>query len=90
MLVYNRLPHTVFTDTLLAGTLSSRPNKYGQVFALSYGWSRFNPMHHKGESREDLSLLFKRYGVPPDMVADGSKEKNLDISSVSVKRLTAY
>ena len=47
-------------------------------------------MHNKGESREDLSLLFKRYGVPPDMVADGSKEKNLDISSVSVKRLTDY
>ena len=37
MLQYNRLPHSMFTDTLLAGTASQRGHKFAQVFATSYG-----------------------------------------------------
>jgi hypothetical protein len=36
MLQYNRLPHPVFTDTLIAGTSSKRGNKYEQVYATSF------------------------------------------------------
>ena len=52
LLYYNRLPHTLFTDTLLSVTPSFRLNSYGQVFASSYGWSHFYPMHRKFEARE--------------------------------------
>ena len=43
MLRYNRLPHPLFTDTLLAGTTSQRSHKFAQVFATSYGWSHLSP-----------------------------------------------
>ena len=44
MLRYNRLPHPLFTDTLLAGTASQRGHKLAQLFATSYGWSCTIPM----------------------------------------------
>ena len=34
-------------------------------------------MAKKGYAHEALSLLFQRDGVPPKMIVDGSKEKNL-------------
>jgi hypothetical protein len=37
MLHYKRLPHLVFTDTLIAGTTSKCGNKYAQVYATSFG-----------------------------------------------------
>ena len=72
-----QLPHTLFTDTLIAGTRSKRGNKYSQVFAAPIGWTRAHPMKHKGDAHEALSLLFHRDGVPPVMVMDGSKEQTL-------------
>ena len=41
---YRRLPHPVFGDTLIAGTVSRRGNKYAEVFGTSFGWSRAFPM----------------------------------------------
>ena len=32
-------------------------------------------MANKGQYHEDLSLLFKRDGVPPNMISDGYKEQ---------------
>ena len=75
LLRYPRLPHTVFTDTMIAGTVSQRGNKYAQVYATSYGWGRSFPMARKGDAHHTLDLLFKRDGVPPEMVMDGSKEQ---------------
>ena len=76
MLRYNRLPHPVFTDTLKAGTKSKRGNVYGQAYCTQFGWSRCHPMAHKSEAHETLSMLFKRDGVPPKIVADNSKEQS--------------
>ncbi len=72
---YRRLPHPVFGDTLIAGTTSLQGNKYAQVFATSFGWSRAFPMQHKSDAHEALSLLFQRDGVPPACIVDGSKEQ---------------
>jgi hypothetical protein len=77
MLQYNRLPHSIFTDTLIASTRSLRDNKYSQIFATSYGWSQSFGLRVKSEAHEALSLSFKRDGVPPEMIMDGSKEQTL-------------
>ena len=77
MLRYKRLPHTVFTDTMFASTVSRQGNKMAQIYSSSFGWARAHPMKHKGEAHETLSLLFHRDGVPPAMVTDGSKEQTL-------------
>ena len=75
MLRYPRFPYDVFTNTLIAGTVSKRGNKYSQAFGTSFGWTRSYPMATKGQAHEALSLLFKRDRVPPTMIFDGSKEQ---------------
>jgi hypothetical protein len=75
MLLYKRLPHTTFTDTLFAGTPSRSGNKCAQAYSTSFGWARAHPMTRKGEAHETLSLLFHRDGVPPTMVFDSLKEQ---------------
>ena len=65
MLRYPRFPYDVFTDTIIAGTISKCGNKYSQVFGMSFGWNRSYPMATKVQAHEDLSFLFKRDGVPP-------------------------
>ena len=77
MLRYNRLPHPMFTDTLLSGTASQRSHKFVQVFATSYGWSRTIPMTKKSDASFVLDRMFRYEGVPPEMIMDGSKEQNL-------------
>jgi len=72
---YRRLPHQVFADTLISGTISIRGNKYEKVFAASFGWTRVYPMSQKGLAHEGLSLLFQRDGVPSACIVDGSKEQ---------------
>ena len=75
MLQYPHLPYDVLTDTLISGTVSKRGNKYSQMFGTSFGWTRSYPMANKGQVHENRSLLFKRDGVPPTMISDGSKEQ---------------
>ena len=77
MLRYPRLPHTMFTDTLLAGEKSSRGNKCSQVFATSYAFTRAYGMKVKSQAHEALSVFLKNEGVPLVMVMDGSKEQLL-------------
>ena len=77
MLRYKRMPHPVFSDTLIAGTTSKRGNKYAQIYATSFGWARAFPMTKKSETHETLSLMFHRDGVPPTMILDDSKEQTL-------------
>ena len=75
MLRYKRLPHTMFTDTMFASTVSCQGNKMAQIYSTSFGWARAHPMKRKGEAHETLSLMFHCDGVPPTMVTDGSKEQ---------------
>lgn len=92
MLRYNRLRQPVFTDTLIAGTTSWRPrcNNYSQVFATNFGWTRAHGMRRKGEAHEALSLLFQREGVPPEMIADCSKEQTLGDFKRKCKEAACY
>ena len=71
------MPHPVFGDTALAGTVSKRGNTCAEVFVTSFGWTRVFPMKAKSDAHEALSLLFQRDGVPPVCIVDGSKEQVL-------------
>ena len=77
MLRYKRMPDPVFSDTLKAGTLSKRGNKYGQAYCTSYGWSICHPMAKKSEYHDTLSLVFKQDGVPTKMIVENSREQSL-------------
>lgn len=90
MLRYPRLPHPVFTDTLIAGTTSRRGNKYAQVYGTSFGWSRAYPMKNKGDSHETLSVFLKKEGVPPDLIVDGSKEQTLGVFKEKCKEADCH
>ena len=74
---YGRLPHSVFSDTMIAGVTSKSGNKNTQVYCTQYGWSRFHPIKLKSDAHESLSLLFSRDGVPPRIAVDNSKEQTL-------------
>ncbi len=75
MLWYKHVLHTMFSDTLFAGSISQQGNKMSQVYATSFGWARAHPMKCKGDAHKTLSLVFQRDGVPPTMVTDDSKEQ---------------
>ena len=75
MLRYYRLPHALFSDTLIARSVSKSGNKYDQMYGASFGWAQDFPMAKKGDTHENISLLFKRDGVPPEIIVDRSKEK---------------
>ena len=78
MLRYRRLTHILFTDTVIASIPSwHRQNKYAQVFATSFGWSRVYPMKTKGGAHKAFSALAHEVGVPSVIVMDGSKEQTL-------------
>ena len=75
MLRYKRVLHTMFSDTLFAGSILRQSNKMAQVYATSFGWACAHPMKRKGDAHETLSLVFQRDGVPPTMVTNDSKEQ---------------
>ena len=68
------LQQNVFTNRIQAGTIYIRVNLYAQFYLTEFGWSRDHLMKNKGDSHETLYLLFKRDGVPHNMVMNGSKE----------------
>ena len=76
MMHYNRLPHSVFSDTMKSGVVSKRENQYGQAYCTQYEWSRCHPMKLKSEAHESLPMLFKSDGVPPNIVVDNSKKQS--------------
>ena len=74
---YRRIRSPLFTDTMFSSVKSKRGNKCAQIFSHPSGWCRAFPCVSKSQAHEGLSLLFKRDGVPTDMVMDGSKEQTL-------------
>jgi hypothetical protein len=76
MLWYKHVLHTMFSDTLFARSILQQGNKMAQAYATSFGWAHANPMKHKGDAHETLSLVFQHDGVPLTMVTDDSKEQN--------------
>ena len=77
MLRYNRIPHTVFTDTLKSTVKSKRQNTHAQVYCTDFGWTRAYPMKTESEAHYMLSSLFKDVGVPNKMVMDNAKTQVL-------------
>ncbi len=75
MLRYKHVLHTMFSNTLFAGSVSQQGNKIAQAYATSFGWARAHPMKCKGDPHETLSLVFQCNGVPSTMVTDDSKEQ---------------
>jgi hypothetical protein len=75
MLWYKCVLHTMFSNTLFAGSVSRQGNKMAQVYATSFGWARAHPMKRKGDAHETLSLVFQRDGVPPTIFTDDLKEQ---------------
>jgi hypothetical protein len=58
--------------------VSKQGNKYAQVFANQFGWTRVHPMAAKKSNAHDgLSLLFAHNGVHNCLIMDNSKEQTL-------------
>ena len=73
MLRYNRIPHTVFTDTMKSTIKSKRQNTHAQVYCTEFLWQRAYPMEAEKEAHHTLSKFFKDIGVPNKMVMDNAK-----------------
>jgi hypothetical protein len=67
-----RLPVTMYTDKMFSTILSRQDKKAAQIFCTGFVFVRAFPMKKEKEAHEALSLLFHRYGVPNDMVMDGT------------------
>ena len=88
---YRRLMHEVFTDTLESPMPSwFRQNRYAQVFATRFGWSRVFPMRRKADAHDGLSLLAQRDGVPLRIIMDGSKEQTMGLFRRKAKEMGAH
>ena len=57
MLRYHCLPHPVFTDTIIAGTVSNFVNKNAQLYGTSFGWTRLFPMKIKNDAHYYSSAM---------------------------------
>ena len=77
MLRYNRVQHTVFTDTMKATVLSTRKNRYAQIYCTDFQWMRAYPMRTESEAHYTLSTMMKDVGVPNKMVMDNAKTQVL-------------
>ena len=60
----------MFGYTLIVCTISKLRGKYAELFVTNFGCTHAFPMKRKSEDHEDLSLMFQRYGVPPQMIVD--------------------
>ena len=65
----------MFGYTLITGTTSKRRNKYAQLFATNFGWTREFLMKSNSKYHEALYLIVQRDGVPPRIIVDLSKEQ---------------
>ena len=88
---YRRLMHEVFTDTLESPVPSwFWQNRYAQVFATRFGWSRVFPMRRKADAHDGLSLLAQRDGVPSRIIMDGSKEHTMGLFRQKAKEMGVH
>ena len=88
---YRRLMHEVFANTQEPPLPSwFRQNRYAQVFATRFGWSRVFPMRLKADAHDSLSLLAQRNGVPLRIIMDGSKEQTMGLFRQKAKEMGAH
>jgi hypothetical protein len=60
------------------------------MLKFSFGWSQVSPVKLKSELHEGLSLLFKRDGVPPKIIADGLIEQTKGISQKKMREADCW
>ena len=77
MLGYDYLPHALFSDTLIVGSVSKHGKKYAQMYGASFDWWRALHMGKKGYMHENLYLLFKYDRVTPEMIVGKAIENIL-------------
>lgn len=70
---YKRLGHAVYHDTLSSQQVSMRMNKYSEIYATDFGWSRNFPMKKESDAHETLKLFLKRFGIPESLISDGAR-----------------
>ena len=70
---YRPIRTDIFIDTMFSAIKSKRGNKCVQVYSHSTGWVRTFPMRREREAHKRLPVLFKRDGVPNNIVMDGAK-----------------
>ena len=71
---YRRLRDTWYSDTFKSGVLSTRGNKYGQIFTNGKGWEFTYPMKLKSDAPDALTTAFKEFGLPHTMLTDNAPE----------------
>ena len=74
---YNRLPHSVLSNTMQSGVVSKTVNIYEWEYFTRCRWSQCHSMKLKSKAHESLSILFKHDSVPHKIVVDNSKEQSL-------------
>ena len=67
----------VYTNTIDARVASIHGNRYGQVFATKDYLVDVYPIKKKSNCDDGLSKFITDYGVPLNMIFDGSKEQTL-------------
>ena len=70
-----RIQSTIYTDTMDGQPSSLDGNKYGQVFATDFHFSAVYPMESKGLAGDALKQFIADFGVPDQIICDGSKEQ---------------
>jgi hypothetical protein len=63
-----------YTDTLFAGTKSTRQNQMAQIFTNDIGYTRVFPMHLKSEAPNALIQFIQDIGIPSQLHSDNAKE----------------
>ena len=75
MLLYNRLPCNIISDTLISVRVSKRRNKYAEVFVTYFGWAQTYPTKKKINAHEASNLIFQHTGVTDKLIVDELKEQ---------------
>ena len=70
-----RIRSTIYTDTMDGQHKSLDGNKYAQVFATDFHFSAVYPMESKGMAGDALKQFIADFGVPDQIICDGSKEQ---------------
>ena len=70
-----RIRGTIYTDTMDGQHKSLDGNKYAQVFATDFHFSAVYPMESKGLAGDALKQFIADFGVPDQIICDGSKEQ---------------
>lgn len=48
-------------------------NKYSEVYATDFGWSRNFPMRKESDVHETLKLFLSRFGIQESLISDGAR-----------------